>query len=102
MGSPGEPDQRCRRSAVTVVGMSQHGDPPQRPPLLTARQEEFMLRAVPIDDHDPPIRTSFQKRLWAQSLTAYQGNPGSRCRFWERADKTLTLDAAGATEGQDR
>ncbi len=70
--------------------MSQNGDPPQRPPLLTPRQEQFMLRAVPIDDHDPLQHgLGFQARLWAQVSLPYR-NPGS-VPFWERANGALTL-----------
>ena len=77
-------------AAATVMGMSQHGDPPQRPPLLTPRQEEFMLRAVPIDDHDPLQHgLGFQARLWAQVSLPYR-NPGD-VPFWERANGALTL-----------
>jgi hypothetical protein len=71
-------------------GMSQNGDPPQRPPLLTPRQEEFMLRAVPIDDHDPlQYGLGFQARLWAQVSLPYR-NPGD-VRSWERRNGAVTL-----------
>lgn len=70
--------------------MSQNGDPPQRSPLLTARQEEFMLRAVPIDDHDPlQHRLGFQARLWAQVSLPYR-DPGP-IPSWRRQNGSVTL-----------
>ena len=90
-------------AAATVVGMSQHGDdPPQRPPLLTARQEEFMLRAVPIDDHDPlQYGLGFQARLWAQVSLPYR-NPGD-VADWQRQNGSVTLviDPAVLSRGPD-
>ena len=72
------------------MGMSQHGDPPQRPPLLTPRQEEFMLRAVPIDDHDPlQYGLGFQARLWAQVSLPYR-DPGP-IPSWRRRNGSITL-----------
>ena len=89
-------------AAATVVGMSQNGDLPQRPPLLTARQEEFMLRAVPIDDHDPlQYGLGFQARLWAQVSLPYR-NPGD-VADWQRQNGSVTLviDPAVLSRGPD-
>ncbi len=82
--------------------MSQNGDLPQRPPLLTARQEEFMLRAVPIDDHDPlQYGLGFQARLWAQVSLPYR-NPGD-VADWQRQNGSVTLviDPAVLSRGPD-
>jgi hypothetical protein len=47
--------------------MTTNGQAAKRPPLMTPRQEEFMLRAVPIEDHDPiEYGLGFQARLRAQ------------------------------------
>ena len=73
-GISGEPDQGAGGPGYRR-GMSQHGDPPQRPPPLTARQEVPMPARGPHRRPRPSTRTGFRLASGAQVSPPYR-DPG--------------------------